>query len=142
MPNGAGYAGDVSPQEAWEILVREPTAALVDVRTQPEWSFVGVPDLEPLGKRALLISWQVYPQMQVHQGFAEDLAAAGVSQDDPILFLCRSGQRSRHAAMALTALGYRTCYNVAEGFEGNHDTQGHRGTTGGWKVANLPWKQS
>lgn len=142
MPNGAGYAGDVSPQEAWEILQREPKAVLVDVRTQPEWSFVGVPDLEPLGKRAILIPWQVYPQMQVHQGFAEDLAAAGVSQDDPVLFLCRSGQRSRHAAQALTSLGYRTCYNVAEGFEGNHDAQGHRGTTGGWKVANLPWKQS
>jgi hypothetical protein len=41
----------------------------------------------------------------------------------------------------LTAAGYRQCFNVADGFEGNVDNQGHRGTTGGWKASNLPWVQ-
>ena len=142
MANGDGYAGDVSPKEAWEILEREPQAALVDVRTKPEWGFVGVPDLSELGKQALLIEWQAYPSMQVNPSFAEDVAAAGVPKDAPILFLCRSGARSRSAAQALTALGYSACYNISEGFEGGHDATGHRGTVGGWKVAKLPWKQN
>ena len=42
---------------------------------------------------------------------------------------------------AMTAAGYRRCYNVAEGFEGNPDTERHRGKTGGWKAAGLPWVQ-
>lgn len=142
MTNGDGYAGDVSSREAWEILERDPKAALVDVRTKPEWGFVGVPDLAPLGKHAVFISWQVYPGMQVDQRFAEHVSEAGLSKDDPILLLCRSGGRSRSAAKALTALGYRACFNIADGFEGGHDAQGHRGTKEGWKASDLPWKQN
>jgi len=41
----------------------------------------------------------------------------------------------------MTAAGYRRCYNVAEGFEGNPDAERHRGKTGGWKAAGLPWVQ-
>ena len=141
MANGAGYAGEVSSREAWDILEREAKAALIDVRTQPEWAFIGVPDLSSLGKRTLVVSWQVYPDMRVNERFAEHVAEAGVSLEDTILLLCRSGQRSRHAAHALTALGYSACYNVADGFEGRHDEHGHRGTVEGWKVAKLPWKQ-
>jgi rhodanese-related sulfurtransferase len=55
--------------------------------------------------------------------------------------LCRSGARSRAAAMAMTAKGYNKCYNVAEGFEGNLDAEQHRGRVSGWKAAGLPWKQ-
>ncbi len=141
MANGNGYAGDVSSREAWEILSRDPKATLIDVRTQPEWSFIGVPDLSTLDKRAICICWQSYPGMQVNERFAQDVAAAGVAPQDPVFLLCRSGQRSRHAALALTAAGYRACYNVADGFEGPHDASGHRGTVAGWKVADLPWKQ-
>ena len=69
MVSGA-YAGDVSPREAWDLLATEANAVLVDVRTQPEWSFVGQPDLTRLGKRAVPLSWQVYPGMQVDAAFA------------------------------------------------------------------------
>jgi rhodanese-related sulfurtransferase len=44
------YAGDVSPADAWKALSQDSKAMLVDVRTQPEWNFVGVPDLRSLGK--------------------------------------------------------------------------------------------
>jgi len=44
-------------------------------------------------------------------------------------------------ATALTAAGYSHCYNVSEGFEGNLDTEHHRGRAGGWKAAGLPWVQ-
>ena len=142
MANGSGYAGDLSSREAWEVLEREPNAALVDVRTKAEWGFVGVPDLSGLGKQAVLVCWQDYPTMQVNPNFVEAVAAAGVAKEAPVLLLCRSGQRSRMAAQALTAAGYRTCYNVADGFEGGHDAQGHRGRLEGWKASELPWRQN
>ena len=44
------YAGDITPQEAWKLLSDNPEAVLVDVRTDAEWRFVGVPDLSSLGR--------------------------------------------------------------------------------------------
>lgn len=136
------YAGDMSPKEAWELLVKEPGAQLVDVRTQPEWSFVGVPDLASVGRKTVLLSWQVYPQMAVDPDFAIKLKAKLPGDvAAPLLFLCRSGARSRAAAQAMTATGYSRCYNVAGGFEGDKDSASHRGRIGGWKAENLPWVQ-
>lgn len=136
-----GYAGDISSPEAWKILERDPNAALIDVRTVPEWSFIGLPDLSELGKQAICVSWQIYPDMNINPGFVEEIARNGVSPDHTLLLLCRSGARSRHAAIALTERGYRRCYNVADGFEGPHDGERHRATVAGWKFARLPWRQ-
>ena len=51
------------------------------------------------------------------------------------------GSRLRSTA-ALTRAGFTNAWNIAEGFEGNKDAQGHRSTVGGWKAAGLPWVQS
>lgn len=136
------YAGDVSPKEAWEILAKESKAILVDVRSQAEWTFVGVPDLANIGKRTVMLSWQVYPQMAIDPDFAAKLKPQlGADTETPVLFICRSGARSRSAAQAATAAGFKRCYNVAEGFEGDKDGSSHRGQRGGWKAAGLPWVQ-
>ena len=142
QPHGATFAGDIPVEEAWAVLRDEPDATLIDVRTDAEWSFVGVPDLTGLGKRPLLVSWQRFPDMAINAEFIETLCHAGLSLDAANLFLCRSGARSRAAALAMTAEGFSRCYNVAEGFEGDKDASQHRGTTGGWKAAGLPWIQS
>lgn len=140
------YAGDVPVQSVWQALRDYPDAVLIDVRTSAEWSFVGVPDLAPLGKQALFLEWQRFPDMAVEPAFAQAasgiLARAGASPDAPIFMLCRSGGRSRAAAIALTAQGFARVYNVADGFEGDIDGDGHRGTVSGWKAAGLPWRQS
>jgi rhodanese-related sulfurtransferase len=135
------YAGDVTPNEAWEILESESAATLIDVRTDAEWGYVGGPDLSPLDKKPLLIGWQLFPSMGVNPNFADDVERLGVSKEAPILLLCRSGARSKAAAQALTALGYRSCFNIADGFEGPHDSARHRGTVAGWKASGLPWRQ-
>lgn len=135
------YAGDLTSAEAFKVLEAEPEAVLVDVRTVPEWQFVGVPDLQGLGKETLFLSWQVYPQMQVHPDFVTALRDQGVGPEQKVLLLCRSGQRSRSAAMALTDAGYGQAFNVSDGFEGPPDAQNHRGTLAGWKAAGLPWVQ-
>ncbi|HEY5598570.1 MAG TPA: rhodanese-like domain-containing protein [Kiloniellales bacterium] len=135
------YAGDITSRQAWEMLRQDPRAVLVDVRCEPEWRYVGVPDLAGLGRRLILASWQSYPAMRQNADFVAEVAAAGVGPDQPVLLLCRSGARSRAAAIELTAHGYQTCYNIAGGFEGPHDEQRHRGTADGWKAAGLPWCQ-
>ena len=111
------------------------------MRTEPEWRFVGVPDLTAVGKEVILVEWQTYPGGRPNNAFAHECAAAGVEKGKPVYFLCRSGVRSMHAAIAMTACGYGPCYNVAQGFEGDKDTDMHRGRVGGWKVAGLPWRQ-
>jgi rhodanese-related sulfurtransferase len=138
---GADYAGDVTSKEAWETLGREPGAVLVDVRTDAEWAFVGLPDLSQLGKSPILVPWQTFPDMRTNPNFAEEVGAKGVRPEQTVYLICRSGQRSGHAAMALSEAGYGPCFNVSDGFEGGHDAERHRGTTEGWKAAGLPWTQ-
>jgi rhodanese-related sulfurtransferase len=132
---------EISPRDAWALLEREPKAVLVDVRTEPEWNYVGLPDLAALGKQPVRLAWQAYPQMQVDPGFADRLAAAGATPDHHLLFLCRSGVRSKAAAQLMIERGFSHCYNVTNGFEGPHDGAKHRGTVSGWKHDGLPWTQ-
>ena len=145
MAEGA-YLADATPEEAWRILSSEPGAALVDVRTAPEWTFVGLPDLTATKAPLLRVEWQRYPSNEINPDFVATVDAAlkraGSSPDAPILFLCRSGARSAAAAAAMTTAGYSRCYNVAGGFEGRRDESGHRGSVEGWKAAHLPWVQS
>ncbi len=132
---------NVPPAKAWGALQSDPQAQLVDVRTDVEWAYVGVPDLAAIGKQAVLIPWQMYPSMQVNPDFVDALKKTGFTPEHRIYFLCRSGVRSLAAAEAMRQAGYPHVYNVADGFEGQVDTDGHRGAASGWKAEGLPWRQ-
>jgi rhodanese-related sulfurtransferase len=132
---GVPYAGALTPQEAATLLQSEPGAKLVDVRTRAEWEWVGrIPD-------TVLIEWNGWPGGARNGAFERELLARVPDKVHPVLFLCRSGGRSHHAAAAAAQLGYTLAFNVLEGFEGDKDASGHRGTVGGWKFAGLPWMQ-
>lgn len=135
------YAGDVTPTEVWAELEKDSDAVLVDVRTRAELTYVGFPDLSRLGKQLVAIEWQTFPHGTVNDQFVDQLRSAGITEDQPVYFLCRSGARSRAAATIATQAGYSVAYNVDQGFEGGVDADGHRGTTSGWKAAGLPWRQ-
>ncbi|MEU4838674.1 rhodanese-like domain-containing protein [Nocardia testacea] len=136
------YAGDIGPEQAWELLSENPDAVLVDVRTEAEWKFVGVPDTSAIAKPTLLVEW-VDSTGARNTEFLDQLRSALSDRpaDAPVLFLCRSGQRSAHAADAATAAGIAPAYNISEGFEGPLDELGHRGGSG-WRAHGLPWRQS
>lgn len=136
------YSGDISVEETWRRLGDETSAVLVDVRTAAEWNFVGAPDLSGIGKQIIRVSWQTLPKMEQNPAFVEEVRAQASDTDASLLFLCRSGVRSQAAAIAMTAAGYSQCFNVAGGFEGDLDGDRHRGVTGGWKAAGLPWSQA
>ncbi len=132
---GLAYAGALTPREAFDLWQEVRGAQLVDVRTKAEFDWVGrVPG-------AIEIEFSLYPGNVRNPEFLAQLE--GVSDKTaPVMFLCRSGGRSHHAAMLATEAGYTECYNVLEGFEGDRDTNGHRKTVGGWCAAGLPWVQS
>ncbi|SHJ62487.1 Rhodanese-related sulfurtransferase [Roseomonas rosea] len=132
---------DISPQDSYAALQADPDSLLVDVRTDAEWNFVGIPDLSEAGKQPVLIPWQLYPSMQVNGAFVEGLRRAGATPLSKIYFLCRSGARSLAAAQAAQAAGFPHAFNVADGFEGPVDAEGHRGRMAGWKASGLPWRQ-
>ena len=130
---GLPYAGALLPAEA-HALVQAHAATLVDVRRKPEWEYVGRPP------DAVLIEWNIYPSGR-NLDFTAELQAQVPDKTAPVLFMCRSGQRSDAAAKAALEQGYTQAFNVLEGFEGDKDAEGHRNTVGGWKVARLPWVQ-
>jgi rhodanese-related sulfurtransferase len=129
-----GYAGEVAPGLAWQLF-QSGQAALVDVRTADELHWVGrVPG-------ALHVEWATGRDQVRNPRFLEELAAV-VPKDRQVLFLCRSGARSSAAAKAATQAGYRSAWNIVQGFEGPIDAQKQRGRIGGWRSAGLPWQQS
>ena len=113
----------------------------MDVRTDAEWTYVGLTDLAAVGKQPVLIPWQVFPAMQVNAAFIAQLRDAGFTPEHHIYFLCRSGVRSLAAAQAAQEAGFPNAYNIADGFEGPPDAAGHRGLRSGWKADGLPWRQ-
>jgi rhodanese-related sulfurtransferase len=129
------YEGALLPTEALTFLQENSGARLVDVRSKAEWSWVGrIPG-------AVEIEWLVFPSMQANPDFLEHLSLK-VPKESPVMFICRSGVRSNQAAIAALESGYVNSFNILEGFEGDKDSNGHRGVQGGWKAAGLPWVQS
>lgn len=148
MSSTVEFAGEVDPRKAWEILERNPKAMLIDVRTDAEFSFVGVPDLSSLSRNVWFVSWKLFPGMEQNASFVEEVnTRIAESGADELLLLCRSGVRSMQAAQALVSAsaaggGVVKAWNVAEGFEGDLDGQRRRGRINGWKAHDLPWVQS
>jgi rhodanese-related sulfurtransferase len=133
--NAIPYEGLLLPSEAAQLMREDANAVLVDVRSRAEWDFVGrIPG-------AVEIEWKSYPGMLPNAQFQEQLASR-VKKDALVMFICRSGGRSHETAAVAAKAGFKSCFNVLEGFEGDRDGAGHRNTVGGWRAAGLPWVQS
>ncbi len=128
-----GYAGDVTPQEAWNLLI-DHAAVLLDVRTAEERQFVGRVN------NSVHVPWLIGPSLQRNPRFVREVEAK-LRRDDVVLLLCRSGARSVAAAQALTEARFRNAFNILEGFEGEIDESQQRGNRSGWRFHHLPWTQ-
>ncbi|MDH5481071.1 MAG: rhodanese-like domain-containing protein [Nitrosomonas sp.] len=129
------YLGALLPAEAYKLFQKAPDAKIIDVRSNAELDWIGrIPG-------AVEIELRSYPGMQPNSNFLDQLSSH-TDKSSTILFICRSGARSGHAATIATQSGFTDCFNILEGFEGEKDEAGHRGTLSGWKVAGLPWIQS
>ena len=130
------YAGAFTPPEALAYANAVANSVIVDVRTRPELNYVGrIP-------KAVEIEWQVWPEMSINEKFINELKNADIYEETPVLFICRSGVRSHHAALAAHSAGYRKAFNILEGFEGDLNTDKQRSCTSGWRFHRLPWHQN
>lgn len=135
------YNANITATNAYHFISAHP-CVLIDVRTDAEWNYVGIPDLEATQASFIPLSWVLYPDYAKNQQFETQLKAVIEQKDMPIFFLCKLGGRSSLAAQSAQTLGYDYCYNIAAGFEGDLNSHAQRGTVNGWKAEGLPWKQS
>lgn len=122
----------------------------VDIRTRAEAQFLGMADgvdaLVPYVEfQEFMTDWDEdrgFYRLEPFSDFAPEmerrLKAKGLTKNDPIVLICRAGERSARAADLLSDLGYTRVYTVVNGFEGQLSEKGRRNLNG-WKNDGLPW---
>lgn len=137
-----------NPLTVWNTLKDSKDSVLIDVRTKPEWAFVGTPDLTSIRRKIALVEWLEFPFMKQNPNFMEQIEEKFPDgYPSNLYFICRSGSRSLDAANFIQETANKKglevkCFNVEEGFEGDLNAQGQRGTVNGWKARELPWRQT
>ena len=127
---------DLTPRQAFDFLRAQPDAVFIDCRSEAEFLFVG----HPAG--AVHVPWAEAPDWTINPHFVADVRKlVSHSIDRPVVIICRSGNRSVDAALALEAAGFSRVINVLHGFEGSLNERHHRGEINGWRFDGLPWEQ-
>ena len=84
-----------------------------------------------------------------NKNFVADVEARlkqkGLTKEDTVILMCRSGKRSAKAVNMLADAGFTRVYSVVDGYEGDKAKEGEnkgRRTVNGWKNSGLPWTYS
>jgi rhodanese-related sulfurtransferase len=126
---------------------------MIDIRTRAEAMYVGmataVDFLVPVLDFPEFWEWSDQRNEYVQQSnphFVKDveqrLVQMGLTKDDPVIVICRSGVRSNAASGLLFEMGFKQAYTVIDGFEGDTAKEGEQKgqrVVNGWKNAKLPW---
>jgi len=105
-----------------------PKKILLDVRTKEEWDSVGKPD----GNKLDLKTYFLEIKRDSFFDFVKEFKKFNINQDNEILVICKSGERSQITAELLFRENYKTI-NISDGFEGSSEGEG-------WKNCGLPVK--
>ena len=141
---------ECDPSFVYKKLVQDDFCYLIDVRSKPEWNFVGIPDSQNMKNEVIFCEWAFYPLIERNPNFENEIfSKLDFKQAKNLFFICRSGARSFHAANSIQFLINKkselrdniNCINVKFGFEGDLSEKNRRGNLNGWKFSNLPWKQ-
>ena len=139
------------PSFVYNELTKDVSSFLIDVRSKPEWNFVGFPDSKNMKNDVIFCEWAFYPLMQKNPYFEDEiLSKLNLNNCRNLYFICRSGSRSFNAAFSIQNFISQqqilknsiNCINVKFGFEGDLSEDKRRGISNGWKFSGLPWKQS
>ena len=103
---------NITSIECFNKLSEISNSYLIDIRTKPEWEFIGVPDLSSLNKKTIFISWHMYPEMKINSLFENQITESNIKKNDNIFLIFRSGNRSFNAAEFLTSRDFTNCINV------------------------------
>jgi rhodanese-related sulfurtransferase len=142
----------IEARDVPEFLKTHPKTLFLDLRTPEELLFVGMPQgvdgNAPFGimnyskwddqKKAFVR----FPNPDFLSNFENWARDKGTEKGDPVLLICRSGDRSALGADFLAKQGYTNVWSVVDGFEGDLAKDGPnkgRRTVNGWKNVGLPW---
>lgn len=135
---------EISAIEAFELLKKDKSSILIDVRTNEEFDEIGIVDASSFDERMILLPWRINPPLMVaNPDFSDSLKQslrgffADKAQDSKLIFICRSGSRSADSALHASSLGYKNCFNLLRGFEATDQNKNLQG----WKASNLPWRK-
>jgi len=101
---------------------------LLDVRTKEELDTVGKPDGEKIGLKTYFLEIR----RDAFFDFMKEFKNFNITQNNEILVICKSGERSQIVAELLSRENYKAI-NISDGFEGS--TEGP-----GWINSGLPIK--
>ena len=146
----------LSAKEAYEMKTKNPSKVLfIDVRTPAETEYIGIADQVDVNIPYMLDDYGTWDakksrfMMSPNSAFTmkvdDAMKARGLTKNDIVIVMCRSGDRSAAADNLLTKAGYTNVYSVWEGFEGDMGKEGAekgRRAVNGWKNAGLPWGYS
>ena len=140
-------------REVPEFLKKHaPKVLFIDARTPEEQLFVGVPDgLDGTAPFGIMnyAKWDEakktylrFPNPDFLGHFEVWTLDKGIEKTDPIVIICRSGDRSALSADLLARHGYTNVWSVVDGFEGDLAKDGPKKgqrAVNGWKNEGLPW---
>jgi rhodanese-related sulfurtransferase len=144
----------LSAPEASKFVDQNAAKALfLDIRTPAEIAFLGMPAQAdanvPYMKEPDFPGWDSAKKtlkLELNPDFLPEvrrrLAAKGLKPTDPIVLICRSGDRSAAASNLLAEAGFKNVYTVVDGYEGDLAKDGPKAgqrAVNGWKNAGLPW---
>ncbi len=126
---------EVTPQQAYDVLQRDPGAVYIDVRTEHEFAAghpqgaVNIPVAFPDPGRGMVMNADFVRVVEDH-----------FPKEKKLILGCQAGPRSNAAAGLLQQAGYQDISNMVGGFGGMRDSLG-KVVAPGWSTLGLPVSQ-
>ena len=109
-----------------DYLATGSNKVLLDVRTKEEWDKVGKPDGDKIGLKTYFLEIK----RDAFFDFVKEFKNLNINQDNDVLVICASGERSQITAELLSRENYKSI-NISDGFMGSQEGIG-------WKKNGLP----
>jgi len=116
----------ITCKELKDHVKNNPKSVLLDVRTQEEWDNIGKPDGDKIGLKTYFLEIQ----RDAFFDFVKEFKNLNINQDNEVLVICASGERSQITAELLSRENYKSI-NISDGFMGSQEGIG-------WKNNGLP----
>lgn len=146
----------MTAQQAYDHTIAHMDKTLfLDIRTPSELNYLGAASVMDAHVPFVLMDISGWNDKKHrykradNKNFVADVEARlkkkGLTKDDTVILMCRSGKRSASAVNKLAEAGYTKVYSVVDGYEGDKSkdpaTKGMR-VVNGWKNSGLPWTYS
>ena len=116
----------ITCKELKDHVKNNPKSVLLDVRTQEELDNIGKPDGDKIGLKTYFLEIK----RETLFDFVQEFKNLNINQDNDILVICASGERSQITAELLSRENYKSI-NISDGFMGSQEGIG-------WKNNGLP----